>query len=105
MAAEQQKRVGRYRIDLYLPDYKIAIEVDEYGHRDRDPKYEEYRESFLKRTLGCKFFRVNPDAADFNICKICGKLASMILDSPISMIAVSLDSRRRGVRRNHLKCN
>lgn len=29
-----------YRIDLYLPDFKLAIEIDELGHKDRDPIYE-----------------------------------------------------------------
>ena len=31
---------GKYRIDLYLPEYKLAIEWDEFGHRDRDIGYE-----------------------------------------------------------------
>ena len=28
------------RLDDYLPKYKIGIEIDEYDHEDRGPKYE-----------------------------------------------------------------
>ena len=32
-----------YRIDIYFPDYKLAIEVDELGHDDRDNAIETNR--------------------------------------------------------------
>ena len=28
------------RLDDYVPKYKIGIEIDEYDHEDRGPKYE-----------------------------------------------------------------
>jgi very-short-patch-repair endonuclease len=34
---EKQKRVGKYRVDFYLPDFSIIIEYDEKEH-----KYKEY---------------------------------------------------------------
>ena len=33
-----QHYVLRYRIDMYIPEYKLAIEVDELGHCTRDLK-------------------------------------------------------------------
>ena len=75
-----QHTVGRYRIDLYLPDYKIAIEIDEHGHRDRDPHDERCREEFIKRELGCAFFRVNPDSPDFNIFRMCAQLTHIFME-------------------------
>lgn len=81
IVTEFQKSVGRYRIDLYLPDYKIAMEIDEHGHRDRDLHNEKCREDFLKRALGCNFYRINPDDENFNIFKMCGQLASMIMEN------------------------
>ena len=36
----EQYHVDGYRIDLYFPEYKLAIECDEFGHRDRDLEYE-----------------------------------------------------------------
>ncbi len=59
--------VGNYRIDLYFIDAKIAIECDEFGHRDREPEYEKTREQHIKKTLGCKFIRYNPDDPEFCI--------------------------------------
>ena len=32
--------VEKYRIDLHLPRYILAIECDEFDHRDRDIGYE-----------------------------------------------------------------
>ena len=31
------------KLDLYFPKYKLAIEIDEYAHVDRDYKYEQCR--------------------------------------------------------------
>ena len=53
---EFQFIVGPYRIDLYLPDYKIVVEIDELGHRGRDPHQEQCREAYIKRELDCLFF-------------------------------------------------
>ena len=35
-----QCNVWRYRIPLYFHDYKLAIEIDENGHSDRNTAYE-----------------------------------------------------------------
>ena len=32
-----------YRIDLYFHKYKLAIEIDELGHNDRNIDYEKYK--------------------------------------------------------------
>ena len=52
--------VLNYRIDLYFHEYKLAIEVDELGHNDRNIDYEIQRHGALKK-LDCE--------PDFNICK------------------------------------
>ena len=52
-----QHSVDKYRIDLYFPDYKLAIEFDEqYGH---DAVSDEKRQSIISDALGCSFIRVN----------------------------------------------
>jgi very-short-patch-repair endonuclease len=58
--------INKYRIDIYFPNEKIAIECDENGHKDRDPKYEKEREDFIIKELECKMLRFNPD--DDNFC-------------------------------------
>ena len=37
---QTQYTVIGYRIDLYFHEYKLAIEVDELGHNDRNIDYE-----------------------------------------------------------------
>ena len=64
---ETQYSVLCYRIDLYFHKYKLAIEVDELGHSDRNINDEIERQRALETQLNCVFIRINPDAIDFNI--------------------------------------
>ena len=52
-----QKHFKTYRVDLYFPIFRLAIECDEHGHKDRDKKYEETAWSELSplRSLQCAF--------------------------------------------------
>ena len=50
-----------YRIDAYFLKHKLAIEVDERGHNDRDLEYEIERQRYLEKELNCKFIRINHD--------------------------------------------
>ena len=50
------------RFDAYFPKYKLAIEVDEYNHEDRDSNYERNRQSMIENH-GITIIRTNPDAA------------------------------------------
>ena len=76
---EFQKNVNNFRIDLYLPDQKLAIEIDEHNHADRDPSYEKEREMYIKAQLGCKFLRINPDSEGFKLSTCIGRLMKEIL--------------------------
>ena len=71
---ETQFRIGSYRIDLYFPDQKIAVECDEFGHIGRDQSREKARQMYIENRLGCEFVRYNPDAKDFSIFKVIKKL-------------------------------
>ena len=71
---QTQYSVLSYRIDLYFHKYKLAIEVDELGHADRNVNNEIERQRALERELNCVFIRINPDAEDFNICKEINKI-------------------------------
>jgi very-short-patch-repair endonuclease len=76
---EFQKRVANYRIDLYLPSQKLAIEIDENNHADRDPSYEQAREECVREELGCEFLRINPDASDFKLSSCVGRIMREIV--------------------------
>ena len=71
---ETQYTVLGCRIDLHFYKYKLAIEVDELGHNDRNIDYEIQRLKALKRELGCVFIRINPDAIDLKIFKEINKI-------------------------------
>ena len=47
-----QHYVLGYRIDMYIPEYKLAIEVDELGHCTRDLKSEIERPKKIEEELG-----------------------------------------------------
>ena len=53
-----------YLIDFYFPKCKLAIEVDELSHKDRDQTIENKRQKDLKEYLDCKFIRIKPDKED-----------------------------------------
>ena len=63
---QTQCSVLGYRIDLYFHDYKLAVEVDEEGHKDRNIDHEIKRQEAIKEKLGCEFIRINPDEKTFN---------------------------------------
>ena len=56
-----------YLIDFYFPKYKVAIEVDKLGHKDRDQTKENKRQKDLKEYLDCKFIRINIDEKNCDI--------------------------------------
>ena len=62
-------RVLGYEIDIYFHDYKLAVEIDEYNHKDRDIGCETEKQIALEKELGCNFIRINPDKENFNIFK------------------------------------
>ena len=78
---QTQYSVLDYRIDLSFHEYKLAIEVDELGHNDRNTNDEIQRQRALERELDCVFIRINPDAADFNIFKEINKIHRHISQS------------------------
>jgi very-short-patch-repair endonuclease len=87
---EHQYRVKKnnktyYYIDCYLPDYNIAIEIDEKGHKDRNQKYETDREKFIKEKLGCKMLRCDPNNPKFSLMGFLGELAKEITIRALTM--------------------
>ena len=50
-----QYSVLGYKIDIYFHDYKLAIEVDEKSHKDRNIDHEIKRQKALEKKLGCEF--------------------------------------------------
>ena len=76
-----QLSVLSYQIDFYFPRHKLAIEVDEKGHTDRDERKENERGKKIKKELGCKFITINPDAENYYIFVEIGKIQNRIIES------------------------
>ena len=66
---QTQYSVLGYRIDFCFHDYKLAIEVDEKGHNDRNIDHEIQRQKALEKELSCESVRTKSDEKDFNIFK------------------------------------
>ena len=64
---QTQFKVAVYRPDLYFHNYKLAIEIDENGQRDRNIDYEIKRQKAIEQELGCKSIRIDPNKEDFDI--------------------------------------
>lgn len=53
-----QYSVGNYKIDLYIPKYNIAIEIDEEEHKYQQD-YDKVRQKYIEKQIHCKFIRIN----------------------------------------------
>ena len=84
---QTQYSVLGYRIDLYFHKHKLAIEVDELGHADRNLNNETEMQKALEKELDCVFIRINPDEKNFNTFKEISKIHRHIKKSTkISLI-------------------
>ena len=74
-----QHNVLGYKIDAYFPKYKLAIETDELGHKDRDTEYEIRRQKVVERELDCEFIRNNPAREKFDLFVEISKIQNFIV--------------------------
>ena len=63
-----------YKIDLYFHDHKLAVEIDEKSHKDRNIYDEIQRQKALENELRCEFIRTNPDEKSFTISRAINKI-------------------------------
>ena len=66
---------------MIFHDYKLAIEVDEKGHEDRNIDHEIKRQKALEKYLSCEFIIINPDEKDFDIFKAINEIHRHIKES------------------------
>lgn len=55
-----QYSVGKYKIDLYFPKYKLAVEFDELKHKFTQ-KEDKLRQEYIISKLNCRFERIKED--------------------------------------------
>ena len=90
---QPQYSVLHYRIDLYFHKYKLAAEVDELGHADRNISHEIERQKVLEKELDCVFVRINPNEENFNIFKEINKIDRHIKKSTKKSLVDDLSKR------------
>ena len=44
--------------DSYFHDYKLPVEIDQYGDSDRSIDYEIERQKGIEQELGCRFIKI-----------------------------------------------
>ena len=76
-----QYRVQNKKLDFYLPEHKLRLEIDEYCHVDRDFEHEQSRQLMIKKKLDYKIMRINPDGADVNIYRLINQVRMHIKQS------------------------
>ena len=67
-----------YRINLYFPRHKLAVDCDEFGHKERGIEYEVRRQKYIENKLGFHFVRINTHARGFNIFEVAYRVFSCI---------------------------
>ena len=67
---QTQYNILVYRIGQYFHDYKLAIEIDENGHSDRNIYYEIKGQKAIEQELSSRFIRTEPDTLNNQLKKI-----------------------------------
>ena len=98
---QTQYRVLGYRIDLYFHEYKLAVELDELRHTNRNINNETERQKTLEKELNCVFIRINPDEKDFNILKAINEIYRHIKKSSKKSIIDKISKRLLEFKSNH----
>ena len=98
-----QHSVLSYQIDFQFSEHKLAIEVDEKGHTNRDEKREDEREEKIREELGYKFIRINLDAENYiflEIGKLKGYIAQSNKDTEMKEIKEKLEKEKKPKEKN-----
>jgi very-short-patch-repair endonuclease len=61
--------VNNYRIDLYFPEYKLAIEFDESYHENQEEE-DRLRQEHISNILKCRFIRIKEADDVFTIINL-----------------------------------
>jgi hypothetical protein len=66
---KRQYHVNNYFIDLFLVDYKIAIECDESNHKSLIYQ-DKRRQLIIEKELNCTFYRYSPCEDNFKLSDV-----------------------------------
>ena len=75
------EKLGSYEIDVYIPRLRIAIEIDEHGHKNYDENEEKRRNTYLS-DHNIELIRYSPDLND--PVRSCDELLRLLITKLIS---------------------
>ena len=82
-----------YRMDTYFPKQKLAIEIDENGHQDRDFEAEIERQKTLEKELNSRFIRINPAKEKFDVFNQIGRIQDFVFESNEKSLLKTISGR------------
>ena len=62
-----------YMTNLYFSDHKLAIEIDENGHSEKNIQYKIKRQKAIEQEPGCEFIRIDDDKEGLDIYEAINK--------------------------------
>jgi len=74
---KRQYICGKYKVDLYFPEYKLVIECDENNHDDRNQIEEKNRENYIL-SLGNSMIRFNPNDNNFELSTVLREINTIL---------------------------
>ena len=74
-----QFRVGKYRLDLYFPHEKVAIECDENNHIGYNQAKEKERHDTITARLRCTWIRYDPYERNFDIFGMINQILNSLM--------------------------
>jgi very-short-patch-repair endonuclease len=80
---KRQYQFDKYYVDLYFLKYKLVVECDENGHKDRDYNYEKDREKYIT-VMGNTFIRFNPNNKLFDLSDVLNEINKHIFTALIN---------------------
>jgi len=85
-----QHKVGKYFVDLYIPEMNLCVECDEEGEGEGEGRltynnaYDATRQSYIEKEITCILLRFNSSATGFDI--------SNVIANILKMYKINLDS-------------
>jgi hypothetical protein len=70
---------NNYRIDMYFPHERVAVECDENGHSAYNTLIENERTDRISKQLNCAWVRYDPYASDFDMFSLARDIQKALL--------------------------
>jgi len=71
VVAQHQVRVFDYRVDFYVPEMKVVLEIDGSIYHGKDVEQREHtRDELISEKLGCEVIRITTDNINKNVTKL-----------------------------------